>query len=297
MYNSSMLRRLYTIAGRAVLTVSAYVMCFGLPRGLYYFSVSRLWPRSTGRKVSIAAPGHPIRLFVRLGTTDVAVFKDIYRRREYGWEFASPPRVIVDAGAYTGLSTAFFAMRYPDAQIIAIEPDELNFGLLLLNTAGFANVRAVHAGLWTESGMITLTDPGWGAWGLRVKESHNEDRDINLPSALKAGTSIRAVTIPELMREYDLERIDLLKLDIEGSEKEIFSDAGPWISSVEAICLELHDRFKAGCSRAFFKAVEDFPIELRRGEDVLVVRERSRLSPVLGSLQPEDSRWRLVAST
>jgi hypothetical protein len=83
------------------------------------------------------------------------------------------------------------------------------------------------------------------------------------------------------MRDYDLEKIDLLKVDVEGSEREIFANAEPWIESVGAICMELHDRFKAGCSRSFFKAVDDFPIELRRGEDVLVVRDRSFLNPVL----------------
>jgi hypothetical protein len=71
-----------------------------------------------------------------------------------------------------------------------------------------------------------------------------------------------------------------LKVDVEGSEKEIFSTADSWISSVDAICIELHDRFKIGCSRSFFTAVQDFPIELHRNEDVLVARADSQLAPV-----------------
>ena len=272
MSSSSRLDALRTSAYDA----SAYITCFGVPRGIYYLAVSRLWPGSAGRKVTVPVPGHPVRLFVRLGTTDNAVFSDIYRRQEYGWKFAAPPKVIVDAGAYTGLSTAFFAMRYPDAQIIAIEPDVQNFELLLQNTASFENVRAVHAALWTESGTVSLTDPGDGAWGLRLKESDNIDRS----EAPRPATQVRAVTISEIMREHELEKIDLLKMDIEGSEKEVFSNADSWIASVEAICLELHDRFKAGCSRAFFKAVEEFSIELWRGEDVLVVRDSATVGPV-----------------
>jgi hypothetical protein len=85
--------------------------------------------------------------------------------------------------------------------------------------------------------------------------------------------SVTAVTLTDVMRDHGLEKIDLLKLDIEGCEKEIFENSDPWIENVQAICLELHDRFKAGCSRAFYKAVDDFPIELRRGEDVLVTRD------------------------
>ena len=87
------------------------------------------------------------------------MFVHVFRWGEYAWEFAESPQVIVDAGAYTGLSTAFFALRYPAAKIIAIEPDEANFELLLRNTAAFANVQAVRAALWVESGSVVLADP------------------------------------------------------------------------------------------------------------------------------------------
>jgi Methyltransferase FkbM domain len=91
---------------------------------------------------------------------------------------------------------------------------------------------------------------------------------------------VRAVTIDEIIKEFGLGRIDLLKIDVEGSEKEIFDNSEAWISSVDVICVELHDRFKAGCSRSFFTAVTDFTIELRRNEDVLVARPDSPLAPI-----------------
>jgi FkbM family methyltransferase len=226
----------------------------------------------------MAVPGFPVRLFVRLATTDVYVFNSIYREGQYDWDFPVAPRVIVDAGAYTGLSSAFFAMRYPDALIIAIEPDEQNFELLLHNTASFSNVHAIRAALWSESGSVCLMDPGVGSWGFRLNGSADSSGPV---AATPSAKSIRAITVTDVLREYELERIDLLKLDIEGSEKEVFVNSDPWIGYVDAICLELHDRFKAGCSRAFFKAVDDFPIELRRGEDVLVVREQSPMIPLV----------------
>ena len=94
---------------------------------------------------------------------------------------------------------------------------------------------------------------------------------------------VPAITMDEVLREYQLDRIDLLKVDIEGSEKELFAAADSWIGRVDAICLELHDRFKPGCSRAFYQAVADFPTEFRVGEDVLVLRGESRLAPVSGT--------------
>jgi FkbM family methyltransferase len=248
----------------------AYAAAFGYARGAALLLASRR-PSTLGKRMEVMLPGTDIPLTLRLGTSDISVFKEIFSDLEYGWVFNTSPSVIVDVGGYIGLSAAFFAHTYPEATIIAIEPDARNYELLMLNTARFPNVHAVRAAVWKESGTISLTDPGSGAWGLQVSESH---------SPVAGGDLVRAVTIDEIRKEFGLDRIHLLKVDVEGSEKEIFSTADSWISSVDAICIELHDRFKIGCSRSFFMAVQDFPIELHRNEDVLVARADSQLVPV-----------------
>ena len=248
----------------------AYAAAFGHTRGASLLLTSRR-ASNVGKRMEVMLPGTDIPLTLRLGTSDISVFKEIFIDLEYGWVFNSSPKVIVDVGGYIGLSAAFFARTYPDAMIIAIEPDARNYELLMLNTARFPNVHAVRAAVWKESGTISLTDPGFGAWGLQVSESH---------APVTGGDLVRAVTIDEIKQEFGLDRIHLLKVDVEGSEKEIFSTADSWISSVDAICIELHDRFKIGCSRSFFTAVQDFPIELHRNEDVLVARADSQLVPV-----------------
>jgi FkbM family methyltransferase len=264
------------LRGRNLMSCSAFVhhiICFGPARGPFFYAQSKTRLRSAAREVSVPVPGSPLRVAVRAGTTDASVFDNIYHGQAYDWELRQDPKVIVDAGAYTGLSTVFFALRYPEARIVAIEPDEQNFSLLNKNTAGLDNVKTVRAALWGVSGSVSLVDPGDGSWGFRIDEADSSQGD-NRSSMLG---SVRAVTVVDIMREYALERIDLLKLDVEGSEKEIFAVSDEWIGSVDAICLELHDRFKAGCSRNFFSAVREFPIEVWRGEDVLVARDRSQL--------------------
>jgi FkbM family methyltransferase len=248
----------------------AYAAAFGYTRGASLLLTSRRASK-LGKRIEVMLPGTDIPLTLRLGTSDISVFKDMFIDLEYGWVFNTPPSVIIDVGGYIGLSAAFFAHRYPEAMIIAIEPDAANYDLLVLNTARFPNVHAVRAAVWKESGTISLTDPGSGAWGLRVSESY---------APVTGGDLVRAVTIDEIRKEFGLDRIHLLKVDVEGSEKEIFSTADSWISSVDVICIELHDRFKIGCSRSFFMAVQDFPIELHRSEDVLVARADSPLVPV-----------------
>lgn len=253
---------------------------FGVVRGSAYYARTRGRPSLAGRRVTTSIPGTDIPIVVRLGSSDVNVFQDIFISREYGWKFSAKPRFIVDAGGYTGLSAAFFAHQYPEATIIAIEPDEENFGLLKDNTARFPNVHPVHAAVWSESGVISLTDPGYGAWGFQVATYRDHAAAVAVDEAATPTGLVRAVTIDEIIKEFNLDRIDLLKIDVEGSEKEIFGGAGSWISSVDAICIELHDRLKIGCSRSFFTAVADFPVEVRRSEDVLVARASSPLVPI-----------------
>ncbi len=193
------------------------------------------------------------------------------------------PKTILDAGAYTGLSTVYFAMRYPGAKIIAIEPSEENFALLTRNVSKLENVHAINAALWSESSSLVLTDPGRDYWGLTVQES-DAHASPGRTDSLVPNSKVDALTISDLIDDYEVDRVNLLKLDIEGSEKEVFSNARPWIDRVDAISVELHDRFKPGCTRAFYDAVADFPIELRRGEKILVIRDESPMGLVLEQL-------------
>jgi FkbM family methyltransferase len=153
--------------------------------------------------------------------------------------------------------------------------------LLVANTANFANVYTVRAALWTETCSVLLFNPGTGEWAFRLAEAADVARQAGHPNVLDySAVSVPAVTLSDIIRDYALANIGLLKLDIEGSEKELFEHADAWIANVDAICLELHDRFKPGCSRAFYKAIDEFPTEIRRGEDVLVIRDS------IASLQP-----------
>jgi hypothetical protein len=74
------------------------------------------------------------------------------------------------------------------------------------------------------------------------------------------------------MRDHQLESIDILKIDIEGAEKEVFADSTAWLGRVRAIIIELHDRLKPGCSRSFYNGSNGFDHEQYRGESVFLWR-------------------------
>jgi FkbM family methyltransferase len=209
-------------------------------------------------------PNSPHSVILRLGTSDVAAFEHVFVHQEYDISVVGAPSIIVDAGANIGMSAVYFSLRYPSAQVLAVEPDPANFAVLRKNAVLFPNILPVNAALWNRETMVTMVDAGGGSWGLRVRESN---------SAHPGHISVRAVTLQALFEEYRITGVDLLKIDIEGAEREILEDASQWIHQVSVICAELHDRFRSGCSEAFETATARFPLRWRRGELSCVARE------------------------
>jgi len=76
------------------------------------------------------------------------------------------------------------------------------------------------------------------------------------------------------MERFQLEEIDLLKIDIEGAEKELFStNYESWLPKTKVLYIELHDRYRKGTATSFFKAIcqYDFSIFLGR-ENLICIR-------------------------
>jgi FkbM family methyltransferase len=220
-------------------------------------SASRLLLAARDRGIAEPIPVH-LRdgpaLLVRPNSTDLNVLYEVFVTKDYHFPFP-PPATIIDAGAYIGLTALWFHQTYPDAHIVAIEPDPANFALLQRNTDRVQQITCVHSALWIDQSGVFLHDPGIGAWGMRV--------------APKA-TSIRvpSIDVGSLMQALKWQRLGLLKLDIEGAEEEVLVHSGNWLPSCDAIVAELHDHFHPGCSRAFFRATDDFECGAVNGENV-----------------------------
>lgn len=217
--------------------------------------------------VEVSWPGYRAPFALRAGTADVRTFCHVVAADGYRQAAIVPPRVVVDAGAHIGLASVWYANRHPDARVIALEPDADNFQLLRRNTAAYPNVTPVHAALWKTSGSVLLTDPDQGSWAFRVAGDHATGT-----GAAPGAAVVSALCVDDLLDTYGIDRIDVFKIDIEGSEKAVFEHSATWIDRVDAIAIELHDRFQPGCSRAFYEATAGFQDETNRDEDTFVHR-------------------------
>ena len=164
------------------------------------------------------------------------------------------PKVIVDAGANIGLTSVFYALRFPAARIVALEPDSENFDVLSSNVRDFSNIFPVKAALWHERATVEIRDPGEGAWGFRVGVPSGEGDAAD--SSTYRGVS-STMTVQELI-DANGGRLDLLKLDIEGSEWNVLLHASDWIEHVGALVAELHPTIHPDCRKVFDAATTDF---------------------------------------
>jgi FkbM family methyltransferase len=208
----------------------------------------------TSRPWRVRFDGFP-PVFLRFGTTDPPVLDQVLRARQYAARFPEAPRTIVDAGAHIGLAAVYFAVTYPDAEILAIEPDPGNFELLRRNTRKLPGVVPIHGALEGETGYVKIVNPTAENWMYRVAAASPDD-----PAA------VPALTVPDLLARSATGRIDLLKLDIEGAEVDVLSTSDEWIDRVETIAIELHDRYRPGCTEAFERVAPSFPNRTELGE-------------------------------
>ena len=200
-------------------------------------------------------------LLLRPHSTDLEVLHKVFVANDYRFPLPQPG-TIIDAGAYIGLTSLWFHREYPGARIVAVEADAANFALLQQNTQAVKQIECVHAALWHDQSGVGLGDPGLGAWGMRV-DSH--------PSS----TRVPSIDVACLMQSRGWSRLGLLKLDIEGAEKQVLEHSTRWLPSCDAIVAELHDRYLPGCSRAFFRATDSFEFDAVRGENVACWRAPS----------------------
>lgn len=188
----------------------------------------------------LTTPDLKFPIFARRNTTDLMVWHQVFIDREYGCtDHLDIKDLILDLGANVGYTSAYFICRFPQARVIAVEPDQGNYDLLMRNLRPYrSRYNAFQAAVWPRRERLSfnLASLHQGEWGRRVEPCESG--------------GVEPVTVPELMNGFD--RISLLKADIEGAETVLFSDCQGWLGKVDNIVIELHGE---EARRSFFKAI------------------------------------------
>lgn len=173
---------------------------------------------------------------------------------------------IIDGGANIGDETARFRVHHPDAVIAAIEPASRNYRLLERNFTTDRNVRLFHGGLWPKPAQL-LVVAGACSQAFTVSEVVGNDHDQS--------DLVRAFSIPEIMQAMGWQEIDVLKLDIEGAEKLLFTqNTADWIHRVRCVIFEVADHESPGMTQAIYGAISDHRFRSTIcGENLILIRD------------------------
>lgn len=172
--------------------------------------------------VRLAPDGHPV---VLSGAGELAVLRGVLLEREY--EAQGEPATILDLGANVGLTTLFFRRRYPAARIVAVEADPRTYERLRRNVSGLSDVSTLNRA-------VAGTDGRMAFYSARQSISSSLARR----SPLDIAVEIDCVTVQGLMERFGIDRVGLLKMDIEGAEFEALA-AAP-LDRVDELIAEIH---------------------------------------------------------
>lgn len=171
---------------------------------------------------------------VELSGAYCGAFKGIFLDQEYNCAklLQVPVQRILDLGANIGMGAVHLACQFPEAEIACVEPDPRNLPLLDRNlNANAVRAQIISAAAGAEMGKLNLRfgdNPTCSA--LETSPMHELDET----------TSVDVVTVPAILEQLDWDYIDLLKIDVEGSEDELLSINNNWLSKVGALILEIH---------------------------------------------------------
>lgn len=203
-------------------------------------------------------------LYCRSRTSDVEVFGQIFVHREYRClDEVKNAQLIIDCGANVGFSSAYLLSRFPDATLIAVEPDPGNFAALQANLAPFGSRFKAHCtGIWSHSTGLVLDEKTFGdgrEWARTVREVRPGEKPM-----------MTATDIGTLLEQSGRERISVLKVDIEGSEAVVFSsNFQHWLEKVDNLVIEIHGPH---CDAVFRAAVEPYGFEISHCDELTVCR-------------------------
>jgi FkbM family methyltransferase len=206
--------------------------------------------RQTIHRLSLRSLEHPLHL--REGRSDPYFFGQIFLDQEFAPSRGLDLSTVIDLGANAGLASVWFLNAFPRAKIVSVEANPANYPSLEANLHPYGN-RAIliQGAVWSRQTSLVLV-PGRDEGDAHVREAVPADDSSDLrPSGVIEGWDM-----PALMARGGFTSVDLLKMDIEGAEIELFQNgAERWLPSVRNLSVELHG---AASRAALERALADY---------------------------------------
>jgi FkbM family methyltransferase len=208
----------------------------------------------------------------KIPSSDLEVFKQVFSLKEYlpvvkayNDNFKNKADYclnIIDAGSNIGLTALFFMDYFSRSNIICIEPEIENFRVLEYNLNSIKNGKIVkiNGAIWSSNCKIKILSDFRDRlnWSFRVEENDSTD-------------AIEAYSINQLIADNDFELLDILKIDIEGSEKQLFTlptSNLDFLKITKCIAIEIHDEFN--CREEIYNILVEYGFDLHQEGELTI---------------------------
>ena len=194
--------------------------------GLSWFEVRRMKNLPENTLHTIPLLEHQISF--RSRDEFIQCLEEIFVEEVYLQKLRDNP-FIIDCGANIGVSVIYMKRLYPNAKVIAFEPDDVNFKLLEKNINHFklTNVALRKEAVWKENTILKFASAG--SLMSRIEEKGTSET-----------IDVKACRLKDLINQ----EIDFLKIDIEGAEYPVLKDIEENLSFVKNLFLEYHGTFQ-----------------------------------------------------
>lgn len=164
------------------------------------------------------------------------IYEDVFRRNEYPFKTSKESPFILDCGSHIGITILYFKKLYPTARIIAFDPNPRTLELLKLNIRQnrLDNVEIMNVAISNNDGQEDFylenkdeKEPTWGD-SLAQNKWYNPEKGVVV--------KVRTVKLSDFIKEG----VDLIKLDVEGTEEKIIREIEPKMNLVQKIFMEYH---------------------------------------------------------
>lgn len=161
--------------------------------------------------------------------------REIWGEGTYYFDTDNSSPLIIDIGAHIGLSVLYFKSIYPNSKILAFEPNPNTFDILKENIYinNLENIEIHNIAIWKDCGTkdfyIDSNDTGWDSNASLIKGGWTGKEDT------------KRITIKtEMLSKFISRKVDLLKIDAEGSEIPILKSNKGLLKDIENIVIEYH---------------------------------------------------------
>ena len=221
----------------------------GLRRDTFFrtYYHSRLRAYVTSRKTPLLVKPVSVRhgvsggratLHLRTGPSpedlsDWIVLRGVWADQDYFHPLIGRSHTILDVGANIGIAAVWLKTLLPDAELACVEPDPRNLPLARLNLGkNGISAKIFECAVAPNSGRARL--------GIEVFKGKSSLEDAGLYPH-ESFIEVETRRIPEILDDLGWRHVDLLKMDIEGMERDILADGGDWLHRVGLIVLEVHE--------------------------------------------------------